>query len=83
MNHAQLDQVSLISLDRCDGIGNTVEDPFGRTHFPIKQKMKVSSMIKEIDVSKTLIKHFPRQFRHEGDGRKCNSKQPWNRNKSM
>lgn len=40
-------------------------------------------MTKEIDVSKTLIKHFPCQFRHEGDGRKCNSKQPWNRNKSM
>ena len=40
-------------------------------------------MTKEMDVSKTLIKHFPCQFRHEVDGRKCNSKQPRHKNKSM
>ena len=37
--------------------------------------LKVSNMIKGINVSKTLIKHISGECRCKFDGRKCNSKQ--------
>ena len=74
----------IISLDRCDGIGNTVEDSFGRMCVPNKVEdvnLKVFNMIKGISESKSLLKHISYKSRCELDDGKCNSKQKWTNDK--
>ena len=51
----------IISMNRCDGSCNTVEDPFARIYVPNKMEYmnpKVLNMIKGINESKTLIKNI-------------------------
>ena len=50
----------IVSIDRCEGSCNTVEDPFVRAFVPNKMEdvnLKVFNMIKRINESKTLTKH--------------------------
>ena len=54
----------MVSLDRCDGNVNTVEDLLDRICVPNKIKdviLKVLNMIKKINDLKTLIKHISTQ----------------------
>lgn len=71
----------IISLEMCDGSCDTAEDPFCRMCVSNKTEgvyLKVFNIIKEINESKTLIKHDSYEYRCEFDGRKFNSKQKWN-----
>ena len=73
-----------ISLHKCDGSYNTVEDPFGRICVPNKIEdvnLKMFIMIKGIHESQTLIKHILCECRCEFDGRQCNLNQQWNNDK--
>ena len=61
----------------CDGSCNTVEDPFGRIFVPNKMdnvNLKVFSMIKGINKSKTLVKYISCKYRCEFEVGKCNLK---------
>ena len=44
-------------------------------------KMKLLSMITEINESKTLLKDIPCKYKCKFDSRKCNSNQNWNNDK--
>ena len=75
----------VISINRCGGNCNTIEDPFGgicirnkMEDVKLKVKLKVFNMTKGINESKILAKHI---IRCELDGRKCNSRQKWNNGK--
>ena len=71
----------IISLERCDGSCDTAEDPFCRMCVSNKTEgvyLKVFNITKEINESKTLIKHVSCEYRYEFDGRKFDSKQKWN-----
>ena len=52
----------MVSLDRCcDRSGNTAKNLFGRICVPYKIEsltLKLFNMIKELNESKTLLKHF-------------------------
>ena len=72
-----------ISMSKCNGICNTVDDPFGRC-VPNKIKdtnLKMFDMIKVTNESRTLAKHISCKYRCEFDGRECNSRQKWNNDK--
>ena len=48
-------------MNICDGICNTIDDPFGRICFPNNSEdmnLKVFNMIKAINESKTLAKQI-------------------------
>ena len=52
---------SIISLNRCSGSCNTLEDPFCRTCVPNKMEdvnLRIFSMEKGINESKTLLEHI-------------------------
>ena len=64
----------IVSMSRCDGSCNTLEDPFGRICIPNKIKnlnLEVLNIIKGINESRTLAKHISCECRCEFDGRKC------------
>ena len=66
----------IISLDRCDGNGNTVKDLFGGICVSNKIEdvnLKECSMIKGINRSKTVVEHISCECSCEFDGTKCNS----------
>ena len=56
-------------------------NPFGRMCVPYKREgvnLKIFNMTKEINESKTLIKHISCECKYGLDARKCNSRQKWN-----
>ena len=60
-----------------------IDEPSGRIHVSNKTEdlhLNVFNMIKEINQSKTLIKHVSSNFRCKFYGRKCNSNRKWNKN---
>ena len=62
----------IVSLDRCDASCYTVEHWFGRICVPNTMEnvnLKVFNMIKGINESKTLAKHFLCESKWEFDGR--------------
>ena len=64
----------IINMSRSDGSCNTAEDSFERICVPNKMKdvnLKVHNMIKQINESKTLVKHIGYECRCEFGGRKC------------
>ena len=51
----------MVSLNKCNGSCNTLDDPFRRIWVPNKTdyvNSKVFNMIKGINEAKTLIKHI-------------------------
>ena len=75
----------IISMNRCNGPCNTVEDPFYRTCAPNKIEdvnLKVFIMIKRINVSKTFSNYISCACRCKFYGRKCNLIQKWNNDDS-
>ena len=51
----------MVSLNKCNGSCNTLDDPFRRIWVPNKTEYvnsKVFNMIKGINEAKTLIKHI-------------------------
>ena len=70
--------INIISMNMCNEICNTVEDPFGRicVYNKIEDKIpKVYKMIKGIIESNALTKHILLECRYEFYGEKCHSKQ--------
>ena len=60
----------IISMNRCDGSCNTVEDPFRKICVPNEMedvKLTVFDTIKRVNISKTLAKHISCQCRCEFD----------------
>ena len=70
----------LVNLDRCSGGCNTFIDPSDRIYVLNKTK---DINLSELNESKTFIKHISCKFKCKLDGRKWNSSQRWNSNKSQ
>ena len=68
----------MVSLDRCDGSYNIVEDPTGRTCAPYKTEdvhLKVFNMIIGRHELKILTKNISWKCGCKFEGRRCNSEQ--------
>ena len=76
--------IHLISVNKCGGSCNTIEDPFGRICVPNKIEdvnLTAFNMFQDTNESKTLAKHISCDARCEFDGKKWNSRQKWDNNK--
>ena len=79
------DFLSMVSLDPCRISCNTAEDPSGRISAPNNTKdanLNVFNMITGVNESKIFIKYISCKRRCQltvFDGRKCYSKQKWNK----
>ena len=72
----------MVSLDRCDGSCNAIDDPSGRICVPKKTKSKsllVLNMTAGVNESKISIKQILCNCRCKYDGRKYSSYQKWNK----
>ena len=68
----------IVSLDRCNGSCNTLDDSFRRIYVP---NLNAFNMITRINESKTLTKHFSYYCNCKFDGRKCNLTEKLNNDK--
>ena len=79
LNHDEIHYyLFIISMNRCNGSCNTVDDPLGGISPPDKMEdvnLKVFNMIKGINVLRTLAKHTSYECRCEFDVRKYKSRQ--------
>ena len=74
----------MVSLNRCNGSCNTVDDPSGRNYVPKTTKDKnlnVFSIITKIYKSKKLANYIPCDCKCKCDGKECNGNQKWNNDK--
>ena len=72
----------MVSLDRCNGGCNILDDSSSRIYVPNKTEdvnLNIFNMIARINLSKTLTKYIPYGCKCKFDGRKCNSNQKWNK----
>ena len=63
----------VVSVSKCGGSCNTIDDPFGRICVPNKIEdinLKLFNMINGINESKTLSKHVSCECRYKFDGKK-------------
>ena len=73
--------LSVVSLDRCDKIYNTLDDLCDKIYVPNKTddvNVKAFNMITRINESKRIIEHISFDCRCKFNSAKYNSKQKWN-----
>ena len=76
----------MVSLNKCNGGCNTVDDLYTKICAPSKTKdvnFEVFKMIKDINEVKMLLKHIPTYCKCKLDNTICNSNQKWNNNKRL
>ena len=74
----------MVTLDRCVGIHNTLNDLSNKVCVPNKTEdlnLIMFNMITEINELKTLTKHILCECKCRFDERKCNSDKWWNSDK--
>ena len=86
MNTSQrlLNDQLMVTLERCYGSCNTLDNPSSRIYFPNKieeEYFNIFITITGISEIKTLIKHIWCNGRYKFDGGKCNSNQKLNNGK--
>ena len=85
LNPVELNYYSfIISLDKCNGSCNAVDDFFARICIPsdtTDKNVKVFNMITRTNEVKTLLKHISCDCKCKFNRPACNSSQKWNSDK--
>ena len=71
--------LSIISLDKCNGICNAVDDYLQK--YVVLVKYKVFNMITKINARKAFLKHISCDCKSKFDSTRCNLNQKWNNDK--
>ena len=79
LNHVELNYYPfMISLDKCNGSCNTLDDLSTKIYVPCETKnrnLKAFNMIKRVNNAKTLVKHISCDCKCKFDSTTCNSNQ--------
>ena len=82
LNPVELNYLSfMISLDKCNGSCNAVDDLSTKICVPSETKNMIDkkfNMITRINEAKTLVKHISYDFKCKFKSTTCNSNQKWN-----